>query len=86
LRHRRVQIAALHGAEVAGDAGTGPAEIVGRADVGEERETELVTEIRTGVDEVLLLDDERRLAVGVDNSDEPRDVAVVAQLATSLIS
>jgi hypothetical protein len=56
--------------------------IVGRGDVREEVEAELVTQVARRFRQARRVDDERRLAVGLANLDEPGN-AVVVQLATS---
>jgi hypothetical protein len=85
LRARDVQIPTVGRADVPGYAALTPAEIVGRGDVREEVEAELLAEVLARLDEALPLDDERRLAVRLPRLDESRDVAV-CQLATPRIS
>ena len=55
--------------------------MVGRGDVREEVEAELVTQVARRFRQARRVDDERRLAVGLANLDEAGN-AVVVQLAT----
>jgi hypothetical protein len=85
LRARSVQVAPVLRADVAGDAGATPTEVIGRRDVGEEVEPLLVAQVRAGLDQPGGIDHERRLAVRLARLDEPRD-GLEAQLATPRIS
>ena len=63
LRRGQVEVAAGGGADIAGDALAAPAEVIGRDDVCEHVEPELVAGVQAGVAEPLTLDDHGRLAV-----------------------
>ena len=82
LRSRRARVAALGGAEVAGDALARPVEVVGGRDVREEVVALLVAEVQGGLDESRGLDDDGRLAVRALLLDEPGN-GFQAQVATS---
>src|SRR6185295_10507200 len=80
-----VDVTTVPASPVAGDGALVPAEVVGRGDVGEKVEPELVAEMESRVDEPFRLDDHRRLAVTLRFGSEPRD-RLVAHEATSRIS
>jgi hypothetical protein len=80
-----VQIASARRADVTGDTLRAPAEIVGRRDVRQVVEAQLVAKVKGGLDETRRIDDECGLAVPFENFDEPGD-AVVVQDATPRIS
>jgi hypothetical protein len=82
LGRRPVEIASVRRGDVARDAGLPPAEVVGRRDVGQEREALLVAQVGAGLEEPRRPDDERGLTVRLPALDEPRDL----QLATPRIS
>src|SRR5262249_36205895 len=84
-RRRTMEVAARRRAEVAGAALRAPAEVVGRRDVGQEVEAELVPQMQSRLGEARRIDHERRLAVRLLELDEPGNAAVV-QLATPRIS
>jgi hypothetical protein len=86
VRGRLVQVAPVRGRVVPGDAALAPAEVVGRRDVGQDREALLVAEIGTSLDEPRRVDDERGLAVGLSALDQPGNAFVRAQVATPRIS
>jgi hypothetical protein len=69
----RVQVAAAARADVAGDAGRVPAEVVGGGDVGEEGVPLLVPEVLAGLAQARGLDDEGRLSVGLLRLEQPWD-------------
>src|SRR5205085_2381946 len=84
-RRRPVDVAAARRADVARDALRAPAVVVGRGDVREEVEAELVAQVQRRLHEACPVDDEGRLAVRLLDLDQPRNAAVV-QLATPRIS
>jgi hypothetical protein len=84
-RRRAVQVAAARRADVPGDALAAPAQVVGRGDVREEVEPELVADVAGGLDEPRGVDDDRCLAVPLLDLDESRN-AVEVQDATPRIS
>ena len=82
LRHRQVEVAPGRRADVAGDAFAAPAEVVGRRDVREETEVQLVAQVRGRFDELRRLDDNRHLAVLFLHPDEAGDLLPVGHVAT----
>jgi hypothetical protein len=82
---REVEVAALCGAVVAGDAAVSPAQVVDRGDVREEAETLAVAQVQTGLGQARGIDDERRLPVLVPPLYQPWD-ALEGQDATPRIS
>src|SRR5581483_3427528 len=86
LRARGVQVAPGGRADVAGHPLLAPAQVVGRGDVGEEAELELVAEVAAGFEQPRGVDDERRLAVGLLRLDEARNSVELGQEATPRIS
>jgi hypothetical protein len=85
-RRGLVQVTSVRGRVVARDAPLTPAEVVGRRDVREQRETLFVAEVRAGLDEPRRVDDERGLPVRLLALDQARDAFKRAQLATPRIS
>jgi hypothetical protein len=85
LRAGQIEVAAACRADVAGDAVTAPAEVVGRRDVGQEVEALDVAQVRARLDQPRRIDDEGCLAVRLAGLDEAGD-ALVGQDATPRIS
>jgi hypothetical protein len=71
LRAGRVEVAALGGADVPGDALPAPAEVVHAREVDELVVALLVAEVRARLDDPGGVDDERGLAVCLDRLDDP---------------
>jgi len=81
LRRRLVEVAPADGPDVAGYALAAPAEVIGRGDVGEEVEAELVAQMARGFGQARGIDDEGRLAFCFADLDQPGN-AVEIQDAT----